>query len=70
MDGHAAVEDLADSSEGGQLSELAVYLDIAKLVLEEDNVVIAWELWEEGENDRGLSSAEKASEDGDRDGHT
>ena len=69
MDGHAAIEDLADGGEGGRLSELAVHLDIAKLVLKENNVVILWELWEEGENDRGLSSPKKTCKDCDRDGH-
>ena len=70
MDEHAAIKDFADGGEGGHLSELAVYLDIAKLVLEEDNFVILWELWEEGKNDRSLSSTKKACEDCDRDGHT
>ena len=51
------------------MSELAVYLDIAKLVLEEDDDVVLWKLWEEGENDRGLASPEEACKDGDRDGH-
>ena len=67
-DAHAAVEDLGDGGQRRLLRELAVDLDIAKLVLEQDDLVVLGQQREEVEDRRCLAGAEEASEDGDGDG--